>query len=50
MGGLIKIEKILNSCNEKNAFVIEGYQRGYRWSKEQIDKLFEDVINNYKKI
>ena len=34
-------EKIVGNITGK--FVIESYQRGYRWSKDEIEHLLEDI-------
>lgn len=31
--------------NGKNVFVIPNYQRGYRWDKEEVEALLEDIRN-----
>lgn len=41
---LLTIEKLLEKVkNEKISFKVPGYQRGYRWGKEQISNLIADI-------
>ena len=48
----MKIEdgRIMNDFIEPNKkqYKIPVYQRDYEWSKEQCEKLFEDIVNAYK--
>lgn len=43
--------RIINDFIEPNKkqYVIPVYQRNYEWSREQCVKLFEDIVNAYKK-
>ena len=49
----MKIDKggIINDFIEpnKHQYTIPVYQRNYEWSKEQCEKLFEDIVEAYKK-
>ena len=37
-------EKTIGKINEMNCnFIIESYQRGYRWGKDQVERLLEDI-------
>ena len=48
---IIEPGRIMNDFIEpnKNQYAIPVYQRNYEWSSEQCIKLFEDIVNAYKK-
>ena len=48
---IIEKRRILNDYIEQNKrqYIIPVYQRNYEWSKEQCEKLFEDIVNISKK-
>lgn len=33
-------------CDIKGTFNVPSYQRGYRWGKEEVERLLEDILNN----
>ena len=41
----IKLE-IKLVCEIKGSFLVPSYQRGYRWSKEEVHRLLEDILSN----
>lgn len=43
--------RIINDFIEpnKNQYAIPVYQRNYEWSREQCEKLFDDILNAYKR-
>lgn len=38
-----------NVADIKGRFLVPSYQRGYRWGKEEVTKLLDDVSENYDK-
>ena len=41
----VKLESLLVG-QIKGVFRIPSYQRGYRWSKEEVARLLEDIYSN----
>lgn len=43
--------RIINDFIEpnKNQYAIPVYQRNYEWSREQCEKLFDDILNAFKR-
>ncbi|MCI0501293.1 MAG: DUF262 domain-containing protein, partial [Epsilonproteobacteria bacterium] len=48
MSDKLKLKSIYELlCNEKGkaeSFFIPSYQRGYRWTKQQVEELLEDIF------
>lgn len=40
---IIPIEDLIHSENDKSSFLIPSYQRGYRWRKENVELLLDDI-------
>lgn len=38
-----------SSENSYPEFVVESYQRGYRWNRDRAKQLLDDIYNNYRK-
>ena len=43
----LTLKKVGEICNDKNNFYIASYQRGYRWSKDEVNALLEDIYEVY---
>ncbi len=42
--GLMSVENLLAQNGNKQKFFVPAYQRGYRWSKTQVERLIEDLV------
>lgn len=45
----LTLKKVGEICNDKNNFYIASYQRGYRWGKDEVEALLNDIYEVYKK-
>ena len=45
----LTLKKVGEICNDKNNFYIASYQRGYRWGKDEVEALLDDIYEVYKK-
>ena len=45
----LTLKKVGEICNDKNNFYIASYQRGYRWGKDEVKALLDDIYEVYKK-
>ena len=43
----LTLKKVGEICNDKNNFYIASYQRGYRWGKDEVNALLEDIYKVY---
>ena len=43
----LTLKKVGEICNDKNNFYIASYQRGYRWGKDEVNALLEDIYEVY---
>ena len=45
----LTLKKVGDICDDKNNFYIASYQRGYRWGKDEVEALLNDIYEVYKK-
>ena len=45
----LTLKKVGDICDDKNNFYIASYQRGYRWGKDEVEALLNDIYKVYKK-
>lgn len=45
----LTLKKVGDICDDKNNFYIASYQRGYRWGKDEVKALLDDIYEVYKK-
>lgn len=45
----LTLKKVGDICDDKNNFYIADYQRGYRWGKDEVEALLNDIYKVYKK-
>lgn len=45
----LTLKKMGDICDDKNNFYIADYQRGYRWGKDEVEALLNDIYKVYKK-
>lgn len=45
---ILQLKSVLDICNEKKNFYIADYQRGYRWGKDEVEALLNDIYDVYK--
>ena len=45
----LTLKKVGDICDDKNKFYIASYQRGYRWGKDEVEALLNDIYEVYKK-
>ena len=43
----LTLKKVGDICDDKNNFYIASYQRGYRWGKDEVNALLEDIYEVY---
>ena len=43
----LTLKKVGEICDDKNNFYIASYQRGYRWGKDEVNALLEDIYEVY---
>lgn len=39
----LTLKKVGEICDDKNNFYIASYQRGYRWGKDEVNALLNDI-------
>ena len=46
---IVKLKTIADLQNESAKFYIDAYQRGYRWTSNEVRDLLDDIIKVKKK-
>lgn len=46
-GNILQLKSVRDICKESKNFYIASYQRGYRWGKDEVNALLEDIYEVY---
>lgn len=46
-GNILQLKSVRDICKESKNFYIASYQRGYRWGKDEVNALLEDIYAVY---
>lgn len=48
-GNVLQLKSVQDICDGAKNFYIADYQRGYRWGKDEVEALLDDIYEVYKK-
>ena len=48
-GNVLQLKSVQDICDGAKNFYIADYQRGYRWRKDEVEALLNDIYEVYKK-
>ena len=48
-GNVLQLKSVQDICDGAKNFYIADYQRGYRWGKDEVEALLNDIYEVYKK-
>ena len=48
-GNVLQLKSVQDICDGAKNFYIADYQRGYRWGKDEVEALLDDIYKVYKK-